>query len=824
MSEQNKTDELLALAPFDGSPECNILFLEALKEELMFHYDNNELYRQFCNRKNFNPYYSINSLSDIPAVSVSVFKELGFKLSSVPKEDLTLTLQSSATSGIPSTVMLDKLTNKRQAKAMVKVISNFIGNEKKPFIIMDIDPLSAERSLLGARTAAVTGYMKFASKTGFFLKPNSQGIVHVDVENLKLFLSSIPTNQSVVLFGFTYILYQNVVKTFQKSGIKIQLPYGSKIIHIGGWKKLENEKVEKNLFNTHLAEVFGIDPIDIIDIYGFTEQMGLNYPDCQCGFKHESSYARIIVRDPVSHEILPDGDAGMMEFITPIPHSYPGNIVLTDDIGFIDRTLCPFGRSGKRFKIIGRMKKAEVRGCGDILSEKLTFFQKKDDTIGISNNLDIQFFKGKIEGKEIEVQLQSIIDSLNSHNEWLRSQPIEALIGLIGLVSKKWISDPKYLFLKDKGLLFLSQWCEGNHLTQVAENGLNGNLRYADNFLPFPDNEKHLMMANSRGLVCHWMAGNVQILGMFALVQCILTKNVNLIKVAAKDGGVFVSLISAFEGLKYSTSSGHTIFGDELLKTIAVVYFSRQDNILGELMSKCAKVRIAWGGKEAVETVASYPSQIDCETVIFGPKLSFAVIAKEELSSEQEAKKLARRVSVDVSVFDQEGCASPHNLYIERGGNISPEEFCQILAESFPKTEIQIPKANTSTEQISAIHSVRGIYDFKGKIWGSDNLSWTILLSDKNDIELCKPVYSRTLMVHEVNSINDTLSFIEDYIQTIGIAAPRDKAIDFATKATAMGVSRCPQIGRMLNFEMPWDGIFLINKLVRWNTLFGPLR
>ena len=50
-----------------------------------------------------------------------------------------------------------------------------------------------------------------------------------------------------------------------------------------------------------------------------------------------------------------------------------------------------------------------------------------------------------------------------------------------------------------------------------------------------------------------------------------------------------------------------------------------------------------------------------------------------------------------------------------------------------------------------------------------------------------------------------------------------DKAIDFANKATMAGVARCPLIGRMLNFEMPWDGLFLIDRLVRWNTLGGPL-
>lgn len=815
-------DQLFAEPVYSDAPETQELYLKALQEELVFHFEHNEMYRQFCNRKGFDPYAGLTDISQVPPVAVSVFKELGFGLSSVPQEDIKLKLQSSATSGMPSTIVVDKITSKRQAKAMVKVMQEFIGKDRKPFLVMDIDPRSEFRSLLGARFAAITGYLNFASKSGFFLKAKN-GVSYFDVAAIKEYLTSIPSDQPVVVFGFTYIMYSNVLKAILEKEERIQLPKGSKIIHIGGWKKLEAEKVEKGLFNKQLAEGFGIEPTDVIDIYGFTEQMGLNYPDCPCGCKHSSSYVKVLARDVVTREVLPEGQEGMMEFITPIPHSYPGNVVLTDDMGIIEKEPCPYGRPGQRFRITGRMKKAEVRGCGDILSAKLTFNVKQQGTETEDKRLEIQYFKGDItEGESVD-QLRSLIDQLNNQSEWLHEQSIESIIGLIGLVAKKWLADPQFHFLKDKGLLFLSQWCDEHHLRQIAFDGLRGNLKYADTFLPCADSDKHLMMANAKGLCCHWMAGNVQILGMFAVVQCMLTKNVNLIKVAAKDGGVFSSLLSAFEGLEYTSPDGKTIKGNDLVKTIGVVYFSRYAVKLGELMSKEAKVRIAWGGKEAVETVSCYPSSIGCETVIFGPKLSYAVIAQEALSSEQNAKKLARRVSVDVSVFDQAGCASPHNLYIEKGGVVSPERFCEILAETFPKTEIQIPKPTVSPEQISAIHSIRGVYDFKGKVWGSSNMSWSILLSDDKECELCKPVYSRTLMVHEVENINDALEVIEDYIQTIGVEAPLEKAIEFAKIATRKGVARLPKIGRMLNFEMPWDGLFLIDRLVRWNTLFGPL-
>ena len=814
-------DELLNYSPYDGSKECDNTFMEALREELIFHHDHNEMYRHFCEKKNFNPRDPKYSVADIPPVSVSVFKELGFDLHSVPEKDLTLALQSSATSGTPSTIVMDKITAKRQGRVMVKVVGEFIGKEKKPFLVMDIDPRSGSRELLGARFAAVTGYLKFASKVGYFLKADENNLSYFDVEGIQKFIKELPSGLPVVVFGFTYILYQNVLKSVLNSGVKLHLPGGSKIIHIGGWKKLESEKISKELFNEQLARCFGIYPDDVIDIYGFTEQMGLNYPDCPCGCKHTSSYVKVLVRDIVTREILPAGKEGMLEFVTPVPHSYPGNAVLTDDIGILEDSPCPCGRSGQRFRVIGRLKKAEIRGCGDILSTKLMFQQKLNLVTKADTRLDVQYFKGILRESTGEKQLQDIISCLKGKLSWLRAQPIEALIGIIGVAAKKWLSDERFSCLKDKGLLFLSNWCDEVHLKQIAEEGLRGNIKYCDTFLHFPNSQKHFLRANSRGLACHWMAGNVQVLGVFALVQCIITKNVNLLKVSAKDNGVFASLLGVFDGLSYTTGDGYTIKGSDLMETVAVVYFSRDAKKLGDLMSKSAHVRIAWGGKEAVETVAGYPSMIDCETIIFGPKLSYAVIAREELSSEQAAKKLARRVSVDVSVFDQSGCASPHNLYIEEGGVITPERFCEILAEVFPKTEIQIPKPSISPEQVSEIHSSRGVYDFKGKVWGSETMSWTLLYSGDN--ELCKPIYSRVLMVHPVKHINDTLLHIRDYIQTIGIAAPLDRAIDFANEATMAGVSRCPLIGRMLNFEMPWDGIFLIDRLVKWNTLSGPL-
>ena len=823
MEEQEYiTAQLLSMPPYEQSAEADKLYMQALQEELQFHYDHNEAYRQFCNRKGFDPHMLLTDIAQIPPVAVSVFKELGFSLASVPKEDIRLRLQSSATSGTPSTIVVDKETSRRQAKAMIKVMQEVIGRERKPFLVMDIDPRSEFKALLGARFAAITGYLNFASKAAYFLKANEKKVSYFDVQAMREYLQTLPAEQPVVVFGFTYILYSQVLKALQASNVKLHLPQGSKIIHIGGWKKLESEKVEKSLFNKQLSDVFGIEPTDVVDIYGFTEQMGLNYPDCPCGCKHTSNYVRVLVRDTQTREVLPAGKEGMLEFISPVPHSYPGNAVLTDDLGYIIDEPCPCGRGGTRFVVTGRLKKAEIRGCGDILANKLTFAARATSEETRVDSLDVQSYHGEeLKATEPKEQLKEIITSLRDAQVWLREQPVEGLIGLIDMAAKRWMSEPKYQILKDKGLLFLSTWCAENNLRRVANLGLRGNIQYADSWLSMPDSEKHQMRANARGLVCHWLAGNVQILGLFALVQAILTKNSNLLKVSKNDEGVFRLLLTAFEGLEYTCTDGHVIKGEDLLKTIAVIYFPRTADDVARQMSASADVRIAWGGREAVETVASYPSRYDAETVIFGPKLSMAVVAREDLQDEQEARKLARRVAVDVSIFDQTGCASPHNVYIERNGAISPEQFCELLTEAMRKTELQIPKPAMSAEQVSAIHSIRSVYDFCGKVYGSETMSYTILLDDEPASH--KPVYSRVIFVHVVDDINDALAFVSDDIQTIGISSASERTQLFASEAAHRGAMRFPLIGRMLNFEMPWDGIILIDRLVKWNTLAGPM-
>lgn len=831
-----KTEELLKAAPYrfgERDKEPGSLFYGSLSEELRFHYDHNEKYRKFCERKGFDPYRFTGDLSEIPPVRVSVFKELGRELNSVPEEEIRLTLQSSATSGIPSSIPVDRITAKRQARSMVRILGDFIGNERRPFLVMDVDPSGGFRNLLGARYAAVSGYLNFASRADYFLKAGENGLYHFDTEAIEDYVSALGRDEPVIVFGYTYLLYAEVVRPVTRKGLRFPLPEGSKVIHIGGWKKLEGEKVSREEFDEEVSHIFGIRPESVIDIYGFTEQMGLNYPTCPCGCKHTPLYSEVIVRDPVTGRPVSAGQPGLLEFVTPIPHSYPGNAVLTDDMGVVEQGPCRCGRAGTRFRIIGRLRKAETRGCGDILSQKLKFEDGPGRTAETDVAVDaedviqgyrVEYFhdRAALAGSDPADSLDRIMDSLEGELGWIREQPIDALIGLIAKVAEKWGrggTDAEDS-LRMKGLGFLSSWCSAEHLTALMTEGLNGNRMHMDAFLPVSDESFRYRRAFSRGLACHWLAGNVQVLGMFALVESILTKNVNLLKLSSRDRGVFRFLLRSFEGESYTTPGGWRISGNDLLRTIAVVYFGHGEKDLGVRMSERADIRVAWGGAGSVAAVAGYPARYDCEDIILGPKLSFSVVSRDALADGRRAARLARRIGIDASVFDQEGCSSTHNIFVEEGGVVSPEEFAGYLADGMKKAALQIPKGPVSAEQASAVHSARGVYDFKGTVYGDPETVWTVIYDPEE--ELCSPVYSRVVFVHPVKDIMDAVGYVNDDIQTVGLAAEGEKELRFAAAAAAKGAVRFPVCGKMLNFDSPWDGMYLTDRMVRWVTLGGP--
>jgi hypothetical protein len=176
--------------------------------------------------------------------------------------------------------------------------------------------------------------------------------------------------KNVCVFGFTWLLYKIISEN--KDNIKIKNIFKTTeniiIIHMGGWKKLQDLQINKELFNQMTSDFFNCKKENIIDVYGMTEQLGTIYPDCDAGYKHVPTYSEVMIRNTDTLEIEEIGKSGFIQLLSPIPHSYPGISLLSDDIGKImGIDNCSCGRKGKYFQFEKRAEQADIKGCGDTI-------------------------------------------------------------------------------------------------------------------------------------------------------------------------------------------------------------------------------------------------------------------------------------------------------------------------------------------------------------------------------------------------------------------------------------------------------------------------
>ena len=83
-------------------------------------------------------------------------------------------------------------------------------------------------------------------------------------------------------------------------------------------------------------------------------------------FAISSVFSDVIIRRPIDFTEADIGEKGIVQVVSTIPESYPGHSILTEDEGMIlGIDDCDCGRKGKYFKINGRIKNAEIRGCSD---------------------------------------------------------------------------------------------------------------------------------------------------------------------------------------------------------------------------------------------------------------------------------------------------------------------------------------------------------------------------------------------------------------------------------------------------------------------------
>ena len=334
-----------------------ITFLASLLDDLtQLHQENCVPYRKIV-ESFFCEYQPMSSIEQVPFIPIGLFKQI--ELKSVPSSSIVRALKSSGTSGNTSSVFLDKVTAINQIKVLTEIFQQSVSSKKIPMIVADYERTSTPEDSINARVAAVKGFSIFANETHFLMDQNSKIRKDLLTEIQEKY-----ENSEVFFFGFTFVIWNDLLDKLEEEGIRLKFPKAI-LIHGGGWKKLTDLAVSNEEFKDRVKDRLGVNKV--LNYYGMAEQTGSLYFECEESYLHTTPFGYIIIRDFKDLSVSENGEVGIVQLLSVIPRSYPGHSILTEDIGMvIGDGGCKCQKPGRYFKILGRLPEAEIRGCSDV--------------------------------------------------------------------------------------------------------------------------------------------------------------------------------------------------------------------------------------------------------------------------------------------------------------------------------------------------------------------------------------------------------------------------------------------------------------------------
>ena len=331
------------------NPEIN------LSELHKFHYQNCSEFKLLVDNLKWQKY--LNVRPEEIFIHANLFKDS--KLVSIDLNDSQiLKMTSSGTTGKRSNIYTDRLTRVNQQRALIKIFSDAfeisIKEKFKYYVVASKDELN--QFVFDAQKAAIKGFSLFA-KEKIYLLDNNNNIIPKVLEQLK------NEKNKFLIFGFTSKVYLNLLEYLKKNKISINAENGL-LLHGGGWKKMEKFKINNDIFKKEIEEFFP--GIICKNYYGMIEQTGSIFMECSEGFFHSNDFADICIRNN-NLEIQENNKPGFIQSISILPKSYPGHSILTEDVGICyGKDTCKCGGKGRYFKVLGRLKKSQLRGCSDV--------------------------------------------------------------------------------------------------------------------------------------------------------------------------------------------------------------------------------------------------------------------------------------------------------------------------------------------------------------------------------------------------------------------------------------------------------------------------
>ncbi len=301
----------------------------------------------------------------------------------------------------------------------------------------------------------------------------------------------------------------------------------------------------------------------------------------------------------------------------------------------------------------------------------------------------------------------------------------------------------------------------------------------------------------------------------------------------------FYSALAMKTALLAKTSSQEPVLAPLLARTIAeedpglgacvaVVWWKGGTDELDQTAIRDAPAVLAYGGEYATANVAR-AAHPEARVVLHGPKVSVAYVSGASLTR-SGFRSLAARAAHDVALYDQQGCLSPHAIYVERGGEIGPAAFAAALGNALDELRDGLPRRALEPEQAARVQLYRAQAHFEEAqesrgtrvLASSEGTDWTLVYEDGARFEPT-PAY-RTVRVHAVSGAEEVVEALTPaarYIEAIGLEAKGSEKGTIAAAFAGTGIPRIAAIGSLQSPALSGThgGVHRLLPFLRWSTV-----
>lgn len=296
------------------------------------------------------------------------------------------------------------------------------------------------------------------------------------------------------------------------------------------------------------------------------------------------------------------------------------------------------------------------------------------------------------------------------------------------------------------------------------------------------------------------MPANVPGAGMHELVAALISGAAAIVKTSNREPVFFHEFAQTLRTIDSAVGG-----------LLEVITFVREREDLTRLITKECDFIVALG-----EDASLAPLTGAARLFGFGSRTSGSLIS---LTTPANLIALANAIARDVALFEQQGCLSPHHIFVEDSDGTHARDFARLLAEALTAVAATVLPAKLSIQTAAAIRRVRerarwrGIGAHRVELFEGADMAWTVVFDPSARFTI-SPGY-RTVTVSSIRDADDfasRLAPVAGRLEAFALAVPALSRARFLDVLAGAGVTYVCDPGKMQSPPLNWPhggGAFL---------------